>query len=348
MQRRKADKPSSDASAAKAARREEVQCAHCEEKPGTLTYKSYLDGKVEVCNECHDFLTKPYSRVVRFDPASTTQVCYGVPADPDQDIGLAIARGETVLIDTLSGPSLFELGDRFGGHRESADVILSPLDEDEIGAIRCIGLNYKNHAEECNLPIPTVPTLFLKGENALASPYPAETTVVPKAFVKDDAADYESEIAIIIGKHCKDVSEEEAMDYVFGITAANDISSRKAQFAQSQWCFSKSFDGACPVGPCVVLRSAIDDWAKVKVTGTHNGKVVQESTLDDLIFSIPKIVSVLSQGTTLRPGTLILTGTPAGVGWMQEPKNTLQDGDEFHVSVSHGVGTLVSKIEFEK
>ncbi len=133
-----------------------------------------------------------------------------------------------------------------------------------------------------------------------------------KSFVDDDAADWEAEVAVIISKPCKDVTETEAMEYVLGITAANDVSSRKAQFAQSQWCYSKGFDGACPIGPAVVPLSQIADLGEVKVQAKLNDTVVQESDLRDLIFSIPKIVSFLSKGTTLLPGTLILTGTPAG------------------------------------
>lgn len=134
----------------------------------------------------------------------------------------------------------------------------------------------------------------------------------------------------------------------FRITASNDVSSRKAQFAQSQWSYSKGFDASCPIGPVLVHRDAIQDWSRVQIEGKLNGKVVQKSDLSDLIFSIPKIISFLSQGTTLRPGTIILTGTPAGIGWTSNPKRTLQHDDTFTVTVSHGVGTLINKVVFEK
>ncbi|KAN0062268.1 hypothetical protein ACQY0O_005449 [Thecaphora frezii] len=291
--------------------------------------------------------TSSYTRLIRFIPTDSADPSIGEPTQPDQDVGLAVLRGEEVEVDVFQGTSILQPGSRTPGRKKVAKL-LSPLSADEVGTIRCIGLNYKNHAEELKVALPRVPTLFMKPETALAHPYPTQETIIPKPFVEHDAADYESELAIVIGKQCKNVSEEEALDYLLGFTAANDISSRLNQFAQSQWSYSKSFDGACPIGPAFVSKSAVERMSDLKMTGTHNGRVVQRSGLDDLIFPISKIISFLSQGTTLKPGTLILTGTPAGVGWMQEPKNMLRDGDEFHVTVSHGVGTLVSRIVNEK
>lgn len=130
------------------------------------------------------------------------------------------------------------------------------------------------------MQIPTQPVLFLKPENSLNDPYPA-TVPIPKHFAADDASDYESEVAIVIGKACKDVSEAEAMDYCLGFTGANDVSSRVAQFAQSQWCFSKGFDGACPVGPALVnAKHVASDVGRMRIRGMLNGNVVQDGTLE--------------------------------------------------------------------
>lgn len=301
--------------------------------------------------------------------------------------------------------------------------LLSPLAEEEVGTIRCIGLNVSPlsfpssssssqllilmscHAvrESCKgskhgsphrsraIHASTLPTSsasvpvshrsvsYRKPSTALADPYPAPT-IIPKSYVGDHAADYESELVVVIGKKCKNVSEGDAMSYIAGYTASNDVSSRAQQFAQSQWCYSKSFDGACPIGPAFVPASQVKDIGELVIEGRKNGTVVQKSKLEcvflwlphhptislrsrklitvppgfffscdsDLIFTIPKIVSFLSQGTTLNPGTIILTGTPAGVGWSSEPKNLLKDGDEFRVFVSHGVGTLINEIQEEK
>ncbi|GAA6049564.1 hypothetical protein JCM3770_000850 [Rhodotorula araucariae] len=287
-----------------------------------------------------------WSRLVRFLPTSGSTPLIGEPTNPEQDVGLASFAGEPIEVETFSGTSVLNPGERTG-KKETVKAVLSPLAQEEVGTIRCIGLNYRRHAEEVKMAIPEVPVLFMKPSTALADPHPAPT-VIPKAFVADKAADYESEVVIVIGKAAKNVSEAEALDYVLGYTAANDVSSRRAQFAQSQWSFSKSFDGACPVGPAVVNKEAVKNVADLQIRGTLNGKTVQESGLDDLIFSVPKIVSFLSQGTTLPPGTIILTGTPAGVGWSSEPQTLLKDGDDFRVFVSHGVGTLINEIVEEK
>ncbi|WWC61517.1 uncharacterized protein I303_104101 [Kwoniella dejecticola CBS 10117] len=292
-----------------------------------------------------------FTRLVRFIPKSSSDdinaksdsdALIGEPVDLEVDVGTAAYETKPVEVHVYSGLSVLKPGQKTG-RKEFVGRLLSPLAQMEVGTIRCVGLNYLNHAKEVNLPIPDIPTLFMKPSTALADPYPA-LTVIPEAFVGDDAADFESEVALVIGKAAKNVSEAQALDYLLGITAANDISSRKAQFAQSQWCYSKSFDGACPLGPALVHAAHIRDLAEIRITGTLNGAKVQDSKLDDLIFSIPKIISFLSQGTTLQPGTVIITGTPAGVGWSADPKITLHHGDEFRVSVSHGVGTLISRI----
>jgi 2-keto-4-pentenoate hydratase/2-oxohepta-3-ene-1,7-dioic acid hydratase in catechol pathway len=196
------------------------------------------------------------------------------------------------------------------------------------------------------MALPSLPTLFMKPSTALGDPWPAPT-VLPKLTQQDDCGDYESELAVVIGKPAKNVSEAEAMDYVLGYTACNDISSRSSQFAQSQWSFSKSFDGACPIGPTLVSTSVIPDPAKLRIRGSKNGQVMQDCGIDDLIFSIPKLISFLSQSTTLPAGTIIITGTPAGVGSGKKPKVTLRDGDEFCVEILPHIGTLVNTFQNE-
>ncbi len=186
-----------------------------------------------------------------------------------------------------------------------------------------------------------------KPNTSLGDPWPAPT-VLPKITQTDDCGDYESELAVVLGKTAKNVSESDAMDYVLGYTACNDISSRTSQFAQSQWSFSKGFDGACPIGPTLVSPSLISDPSKLHVRGLKNGDVLQDCGTDDLIFSIPKLISFLSQGTTLPAGTLIITGTPAGVGIVRKPKVTIKEGDEFHVEILPHIGTLINVFENEK
>ncbi|CAG1973251.1 unnamed protein product [Fusarium graminearum] len=165
--------------------------------------------------------------------------------------------------------------------------------------------------------------------------------------VIDDCGDYEAELAVVIGRAAKNVTKEEAMEYVLGYTAANDISSRTSQFGQSQWCFSKGFDGSCPLGPALVSKDLVPDPSMFNIRGLKKDQVLQDCGADDLIFDIPTLISFLSQGTTLLPGTVILTGTPAGVGVGRQPKVTISDGDEFSVEILPHIGTLVSTFKNE-
>jgi len=287
-----------------------------------------------------------WSRLVRFIPKSGSTPLLGEPVNPTLDVGLATYKGEEVEVAVYSGSSVLSPGEKTD-KVELVGRLLSPLAQEEVGTIRCIGLNYLKHAQEAGMAIPKVPVLFLKPATALADPYPAPT-IIPAAFIKDNAADYEAEFTVVIGKTAKNVSEADALDYVLGYTSGNDVSSRVAQLEQSQWCYGKGQDGACPIGPTLVSVSAIPDYTKLRMRGLKNGQVVQDTYLDDLIFSVPKIISFLSQGTTLLPGTIILTGTPSGIGWAMDPKGVLKDGDEFAVEVSPLVGTLINKIQFEK
>ncbi|KAK4936279.1 hypothetical protein LTR10_022807 [Elasticomyces elasticus] len=290
----------------------------------------------------------PFKRLVRFVPRSdSSKVLIGQPQDDNVDVGVALKKGQDVPVSIFSGSSVLSPG-QDTGKSAIIDRVLSPLAMSEVGTIRCIGLNYKQHAAEVNMSIPTVPTVFMKPDTSLGDPWPAPT-ILPKLTQQDDCGDYESELAVILGKTAKNVSESEALDYVLGYTACNDISSRTSQFAQSQWSFSKGFDGACPIGPTLVSPSLIPDPSKLHVRGIKNGdQVLQDCGTDDLIFSVAKLISFLSQGTTLKAGTLIITGTPAGVGVGKKPKVTLREGDEFAVEILPHIGTLINVFENEK
>ncbi|KAF5706621.1 alcohol dehydrogenase V [Fusarium globosum] len=286
-------------------------------------------------------------RLVRFVPRSSpSKILIGQPADKDIDVGAALRQGQEVAVSVWSGSSVLSPGSSTGT-TETIDRILSPLAQNEIGTVRCVGLNYRKHAAECGLDPPAIPVIFMKPATTIVDPWPARGTI-PKLSQVDESGDYEAELAVVIGKTAKNVSEAEALDYVLGYTAANDVSSRTQQLNQSQWSFSKSFDGACPLGPTLVLKSLITDPTKLHMRGLKNGEVYQESGIDDLIFSIPKIISWLSQGTTLPPGTVIVTGTPAGVGMGRTPKDALRHGDEFAVEILPHIGTLTNIFENEK
>ncbi|KAJ6095367.1 hypothetical protein N7486_006113 [Penicillium sp. IBT 16267x] len=291
-------------------------------------------------------IASTFSRLVRFVPKSNpAKVLIGEPIDPQLDVGLAVYQGKDVSVRPFSGSSMLNPGS-ITGSTESIARILSPLAQTEVGTIRCIGLNYASHAKEMSLPPPDVPTLFMKPSTSLADPWPAPT-VLPKITQKDNTGDYESEMVIVLGRDAKDVPESEALSYVLGYTAANDVSSRTSQMNQSQWSFSKGFDGACPIGPVLVSAALMPDASKFKIRGLKSGRVMQDCPLTDLIFSVPQLISFLSQGTTLPAGTVILTGTPPGVGVAKDPKEFIKAGDEFAVELLPHVGTLINKIEHQ-
>ncbi|KAF5701231.1 bifunctional 4-hydroxyphenylacetate degradation enzyme [Fusarium mundagurra] len=254
-------------------------------------------------------------RLVRFVPRSSpSKILIGQPADKDIDVGAALRKGQEVAVNVWSGSSVLSPGSSTGT-TETIDRILSPLAQNEIGTIR-------KHAAECGLDPPAIPVIFMKPATTIVDPWPARGTI-PKLSQVDESGDYEAELAVVIGKTAKNVSEAEALDYVLGYTAANDVSSR----------------------PTLVLKSLITDPTKLHMRGLKNGEVYQESGTDDLIFSVPKIISWLSQGTTLPPGTVIVTGTPAGVGMGRTPKDALRHGDEFAVEILPHIGTLTNIFE---
>lgn len=148
-----------------------------------------------------------------------------------------------------------------------------------------------------------------------------------------------------MSKDAKDVKAEDAMDYVLGFTASNDISSRKLQLSNSQWCFSKSMDGSCPIGPVLVRPSELDS-ANLRIQAIVNGETVQDGNTKDFIFSVSELIAYFSQGSTLEKGALVLTGTPAGIGYFREPRIVLRHGDDMRVSIG-GIGTLINSIEYE-
>ncbi|KAK8100127.1 hypothetical protein PG999_010501 [Apiospora kogelbergensis] len=278
-----------------------------------------------------------FTRLIRFVPKSdASKICIGEPESGSIDVGRALRQHEEVAAILWSGTSVLAPGVKTE-QRELVDRVLSPVASTQVGTIRCIGLNRRGLTRPCHS----------KPSDSLGDPWPAPV-VLPAITKADGTGDYEAELAVVIGKACKNVTEAEAMDYVLGYTACNDVSSRASQFAQSQWCFSKGFDGSCPIGPTLVSKSLIPDPSKLRIRGLKNGDVMQDCQTDDLIFSIGKIVSFLSQGTTLPAGTVIITGTPAGVGTGRNPEVNLEGGDDFAVEILPHIGTLVNVFEYEK
>ena len=215
--------------------------------------------------------------------------------------------------------------------------ILSPVD---FRCIYCVGLNYKAHAQESGEEPPDHPMIFMKAATAIQDP--GAPIVLPR-FLRSDMVDYEGELGVVIGRPCKNVTKEEALDYVLGYVCANDVSARDWQKEKGggQYCRGKTFDTFCPVGPCLVTIDEIPDPSKLTLRTYLNDDMVQESGTDDLIFDVPTLIAFLSGSTTLLPGTLILTGTPSGVGSAQDPRRFLMSGDEVTVEIE-GIGKLTN------
>ncbi|KAI4134921.1 MAG: hypothetical protein LQ347_001129 [Umbilicaria vellea] len=243
-------------------------------------------------------------------------------------------------------------GDIFGKHdvtEQVADVrlLLAPLAREDVKTVRCLGLNYEQHAKESGMPLPKYPVLFYKPVTSLAGPFDNVPVAAPAQEV--EGLDYECELVAVIGKEAKDVPESKALDYVLGYAVGDDISHREWQLKRGggQWSLGKGFDGWAPFGPAIVSANLIKDPQALRITTKVNGQVVQDSSTKDMIFGVAKTISFLSQGTTLLPGDLIFTGTPQGVGSGRKPPLWLRDGDLVEVALE-GVGTCVNKVEHIK
>ena len=232
-------------------------------------------------------------------------------------------------------------GDAFDRLRPTDQVVrvakrIAPVDPPNVFAI---GLNYRRHAEETGAALPDAPVIFIKASTSVAAPN--APILLPAAA--PDEVDYEAELAIVIGRTARDVSQGEAFDYVLGFTCANDVSARDCQLRlDKQWARGKSFDTFCPLGPVLVTPDQIDpDHAGIRTV--LNGEVMQDSNTGDMIFGCRELVSYLSHQFTLLPGTVICTGTPSGVGFARKPPVFLRDGDEVTIEID-GVGRLTNPV----
>lgn len=259
-------------------------------------------------------------KIIRFEDAQG-RVGYG-----------AIAGDDYARAERLDGDPYADGGLRRSGEIVDVARLLAPIAPSNV---LCIGLNYRRHADESNMAYPERPVLFIK---------PTSTVVGPGDAIKlppqSSEVDYECELAIVIGKAASNVSEADALDYVLGYTCANDVSARDWQLRMDrQWARGKSFDTFCPLGPAIVTTDDIPDPDALPISLVLSGETVQSSNSADMIFSTRQIISYLSQGMTLLPGTVILTGTPEGVGMGRNPQVWLKPGDICDV-VIEGIGTL--------
>ena len=222
--------------------------------------------------------------------------------------------------------------------RPLSEIRYAPLIEHP-GKIVCIGLNYADHCREQNFEIPTSLILFAKFPTAITGPgspitWPADVS---------QQVDYEAELAVVIGRTARNVSEDKALDYVAGYTIANDVSARDVQFADEQWVRGKSFDTFCPIGPYLVTRDEIPDPHKLNIRCWVNGELRQDSNTDQMIFKVPEAIAFISKTCTLLPGDVICTGTPDGVGNFRKPPVFLKAGDLVEIEIE-GLGRLSNPV----
>jgi 2-keto-4-pentenoate hydratase/2-oxohepta-3-ene-1,7-dioic acid hydratase in catechol pathway len=218
--------------------------------------------------------------------------------------------------------------------------LLAPL---EPRAILCIGLNYRDHAAETGKPLPDRPVLFMK--NPAAVQHPGEPIRLAPEFVERPEVDYEVELAVVLGRAARDVAVGDALDHVLGYTVANDVSARRVQKegGGGQWVRGKSYDTFCPLGPVLVTPEDLPDPQSLRLTTHLNGVVMQDSTTAAMFFGVAELIADLSRSTTLLPGTVILTGTPAGVGFTRNPPVFLKPGDILELTID-GIGTLINPV----
>ena len=257
---------------------------------------------------------------------------------PDRSITLARrhADGSFTRLDGDIGGRLADTGTRVSGR------LLAPI---QPVSILCVGLNYKRHAAETNAPLPKFPVHFMKSPGAVQDP---ESPILIPRRLRSDKVDYECELAVVIGRTAKNVSREQAANFILGYTCANDVSARdwQKEAGGGQWCRGKTFDTFCPLGPVLVTPDELPNPNALRITTRVNGETMQDWNTSDMIFDIPTIVEFLSASTTLLPGTVILTGTPHGVGMARNPPRFLASGDVVEIEIEN-IGTLRNPVAEE-
>ena len=207
------------------------------------------------------------------------------------------------------------------------------------GKLVCIGLNYRDHAEESGLAVPKAPVIFSKFSSCVIAP--GEPIIIPPS---SERVDYEAELAVVIGRRATRVKADRAYDYILGYTALNDVTARDFQFGDGQWQRGKSCDTFAPMGQTIVTTDEIPDPHALRISLTLNGAVMQDSSTSQLIFRIPELIEYITASITLEPGDVIATGTPAGVGFARKPPVFLKAGDQVEVRIEKigGVGNPIA------
>jgi 2-keto-4-pentenoate hydratase/2-oxohepta-3-ene-1,7-dioic acid hydratase in catechol pathway len=260
--------------------------------------------------------------------------------DGDRVAPLAIDRIATIDELIGAGPDAWAAArDAVVGEGEPLEPGMLDVPLRAPSKIACVGLNYHDHCRETGMEAPDRPLIFAKFNSALTGPdQPIEW---PEGLTEE--VDWEAELAVVIGRRIRRATGAEALEAIFGYTAANDVSARDLQFADQQWVRGKSLDTFCPLGPVIVTPDEFGDPQDKRLLARVNGETMQDSTTAEMIFGVAEIVSFLSQACTLDPGDLILTGTPWGVGGFRDPPVFLKPGDTVEIEVE-GVGVLANEI----
>lgn len=226
------------------------------------------------------------------------------------------------------------------GKRMVVQDILPPF---QPVAIFCIGLNYKMHAAETGMELPRYPVVFMKNPASVTGAF--SDIEIPRSCIDPLQVDYEVELGVVIGRPGKNIQREDALEHVFGYTCANDVSARRWQkhAGGGQWVRGKSFDTFCPIGPELITADEVPAPMELEIESRLNNEVMQHGETSDMIFSVAELIAFLSEDTTLLSGTLILTGTPSGVGFTRKPPVYLKPGDRLETIVK-GVGHMINNI----
>ncbi|KAJ6179283.1 hypothetical protein N7519_009744 [Penicillium mononematosum] len=296
-------------------------------------------------------MSLPWKRLIRFI-ATDGRTLRGEPIlpTPTTDLGF-ITESDSLQARVIEGDDLYDTTGKTRVTDEivSVKTILGPLAQADVPILRCVGLNYAKHVKEAGRTPPPFPFIFFKPNTTI---HDHGAPVVIPQIAQDSQADYEGELCLVIGRDAKNVSTEDALSYVAAYTVGNDISARKLQRDPAlagrvpQWGFSKGFDTFAPLGPCLVAASEISDPSKLLLKTIVDEEVRQEEYVADLLFDCAYLVSYLSQGTTLQKGSVIMTGTPGGVGAGLSPPKYLVPGTQMDVVID-GIGTLRNGVVFD-
>lgn len=254
-----------------------------------------------------------------------------------------VVEGDNVRVLEHFPDALAAIAAGVDGVRKSSKGVPVPLSKVKLLApiprppkVICIGLNYRDHAIESNMPIPTIPVVFNKFSNTVIAP--GENVVIPSNTEKPD---FEAELAFVMGNCPRHVSKEDAMKFVFGYTIVNDVSARDFQLQTSQWLVGKTFPTFCPMGPWIVTADEIADPHNLRIGLRIDGETVQDSSTKELIFGIPELIAHLASIIDFEPGDVVSTGTPPGVGMGRKPPRWLKPGETMTVFIE-GIGELTN------